>query len=240
MAITHPTGFPLAANGDTLANPAVTTYTMPNAYSTTSDLAIFKAILIYTTINISSITGTKSGTWTLQKRNTDATNSSTTDIWTAPVTSTSGADVLTITYSGSTTGSYCSYWGDCVTAGAGYTWSVVITGITNTGSTTTFTYPSLTSATTTNPQAYIGIADNLNTAGGGSTSGFTYVDSPSNSGTETVFNLSLASNTTYAPTSTTSPAGYTDTTAIIIEAGILTPVGNEVKAMQAVKRASFH
>jgi hypothetical protein len=69
VAITHPTGFPLAANADIATAPAVTTYTMPHAYANVGDLAIIgTSYYATTTPTISSIVGTKTGTWTLRER----------------------------------------------------------------------------------------------------------------------------------------------------------------------------
>ncbi len=197
---------------------------MPHAYGAVGDLAVFAPIYLTTSITITAVSGTKSGAWIRRARESDATDASTTDIWTAKATLTNAADVLTITYSGSTTGVTATYWGDSYTAGLGANtfWQVPASGTTRTGAATTFTYASLTSATTSNPQAYVGFGDSGSFCAGGSTSGFSYIDSPTNTGTEEVYNLSLASNTAYAPGSTNTGAGYNTTTAIIIEASLVT------------------
>src|ERR1019366_4904829 len=102
VPITHPNGFPVATNGDTEGTPnASTSVTMPHAYGTIGDLAVLLGHYNSSTNTITSITGTQSGTWTLRYRNVDSTLTKTQDVWTAPVTATSSADVLTITYSGS-------------------------------------------------------------------------------------------------------------------------------------------
>ncbi len=151
--ITHPTGFPVAANGDTECTPNLcATVTMPHAYATVGDLAVMMYHYNSTGINITGITGTQSGTWTLQYRSVDPTLGKTQDIWTAPVTGTSSADVLTFTYSGSVTGINGNIWPDSLSSGIGTaaTWATVTTGTSvNYTAGTTITYPALTSATLT-------------------------------------------------------------------------------------------
>src|ERR1039458_2385172 len=219
--ITHPTGFPVATSGDTEGSSASTSVTMPHLYGSIGDLAVLLGHYNSSTNTITGITGTQSGTWTLRFRQVNDTLTKTTDIWTAPVTATGSADVLTITYSGSMDGISSNYWPDSITAGLGAhtVWSFSAVASTNdiTGSATAIDYPSLTSATTTNPQAYLGVVASTVTATGGSTSGFSYIDSTI-SGNEMVYDLSLLTNTAYAPTSTQTPAGSYLTAGIIIEA----------------------
>ena len=167
--IAHPTGFPVATNGDTEGSPnASTSVTMPAAYGSIGDLAVLLGHYNTSDYYITAITGTQSGTWTLRFRQVNTDLPKTTDIWTAPVTATSSADVLTITYSGSMTGITSNYWPDSITAGLGAhtVWSFSAGASTNdiTGSATAIDYPSLTSATTTNPQAYLGVVASTVTA----------------------------------------------------------------------------
>ena len=218
MAITHPTGFPLAANGDVSAEN-VTSYTMPHAYGSTNDIAIIGSRVASATVAITGIVGTKTGTWAQVAEKIGTATGFTVAIWIAPVTSTSGADVLTISYSGSVTTVYTSIWGDSLSAGGPVTWSIPAWNWTSSNSSvTTWDYPLLTSATTTNPQAYWGVSFPRQVNTGGSTSGFTYIDSPTNTGNEQVYNLSLASDTVYQPATNGTPAGNYDTVAIIIMA----------------------
>jgi hypothetical protein len=201
---------------------------MPHAYGNIGDLAVLLGHYNTSDYHITEITGTQSGTWTrrFQQVNTDLPK--TTDIWTAPVKDTSFADVLTITYSGSMTNITSNYWPDSITAGLGantvWTFPAGASGSTSdtTGSVTTIDYPSLTSATTTNPQAYLGVDASTGTATEGSTPtpGFSYIDSTI-SGNEMVYDLSLDTNTVYAPTSTQTAGSYL-TAGIIIEAAAAT------------------
>src|ERR1019366_1415537 len=223
VPITHPNGFPVATNGDTEGSPnASTSVTMPHAYGSIGDLAVLLGHYNTSDYYITAITGTQSGTWTLRFRQVNTEYPKTTDIWTAPVTATSSADVLTITYSGSMTGITSNYWPDSITAGLGtdtdWSFPAGASGSTSNTGVTAISYPSLTSATTTNAQAYLGVVASTVTATGGSTSGFSYIDSPSKSGNEMVYDLSLLTNTVYAPTSTQTPAGSYLTAGIIIEA----------------------
>ena len=175
---------------------------MPHRYHQIGDLAVLAGHYNTTAQTITGITGTQSGPWTLQFRQTDATLDKTTDIWTAPVTATAAADLLTITYSGSLTGITTDYWPDSLSAGLGSStvWSFPAADSTrHDTSITTIAYPRLTSGAA-NAQAYLGVVADTATATGGSTPGFTYIDSP-NSGNEMVYDLGLAPNTVYAPTS---------------------------------------
>ncbi len=238
MAITHPTGFPLAANTDTDTTPAPATVPFPHAYNAVGDLAVVGILVASGTVTVSTIMGNNSGTWTLRERNQDVANGVCVDIWTAPVISTSAADVITITYSGSTAGVIGNVWPDSITAGLGSNtlWSFPAASSTSTATAvTTIVYPSLTSATTANAQAYWGFTNAGDTATGGSSTGFSYILSTV-SGNQQIYNLTLASNTTYAPTGTSTPGNY-DTAALIIQAanggggGGVVPAGNFFRSL---------
>ncbi len=229
MSITHPTGFPLAANADTAATPAPTLVTFPSSYGTVGDLAILGGLWVSGTLTITGITGTQSTGWRQAQHNQDATNGVTVDLWTAAVTATSTPDVVTISYSGSTVGIYGNFWPDSLTAGLGAGTKWTTGGGVGTSSTTavaTITYPSLTGFTTPDSQAYWGLsAPTTANAAGGSTPGFTYIDSSSNSGNEQIFNLSVLSNTTYSPTSTIDAPSTFDAVGVIFLANIAPPGG---------------
>jgi hypothetical protein len=63
--IAHPTGFPVATNGDTEGSPnASTSVTMPAAYGSIGDLAVLLGHYNSSIYTITAITGTQSGTWT--------------------------------------------------------------------------------------------------------------------------------------------------------------------------------
>jgi hypothetical protein len=218
MAITHPTGWPLAANSDTAYSPSPTTLYGGNpSYANIGDLALLWVYLYPNSPTATTVAGTATGPWTLQVSNSSA--SGWLGLFTAGVLTIGSPDTLTVTYSGSTSSQDGDLWTDSISSsfGSATQWSVVRTGNTLAGGVTTFTYPSLLSATTSNPQAYLGWAATSGRATGGATAGFSYIESGANSGSEEAYNLSLASNTTYAPTSTCG-SGAADTLACIVQA----------------------
>jgi uncharacterized repeat protein (TIGR02543 family) len=234
VVIYHPTGFPLSTGSDSAACPAPTSYTMPHAYGAIGDLAIF-APAYFGTVNptISSITGTQSGTWTLRERLLGYASENL-DIWTAPVTATASADVLSITYAGSTAGGCGDFWGDSLSSGFGAStvWSFPASGSTEVAKSTTFSYPALLSATTSDPQAYWGHGVPSGVASGGTTPGFSYLEG-GGFGQEQIYDLSIASNTTYTPTSTATSSGGSNN-ANDLTVGIIIRASSEVTGVASV------
>ena len=248
MAITHPTGWPIAANGDTLSLVAnITSYTMPAAYGNVGDLALVWVLTGSDSTYPSMVTSTKTTTaapsneWYTFASYRDTTNGLEIFALGANVSSTSGADTLTITYAGSFA-NYCDIWPDSLTAGFGAAtqWSVT-NGVGTTGVGTAIGYESLTAPSTPNPMAYEAFAAVANEAEGTNGGGFTFIDSTT-SGNELVFDLSVTSGNPYAPTSTQPAGGFWTTVGCIIEASLPAPsyiLPPPMILMQAPQRASF-
>ena len=227
--LTHPAGFPVAANGDVFTTPnGSAAVSMPSNYATVGDLAVLTGHYTSTTVVLNSITATQSGPWTLQFRHVDLVRGDTTDIWTAPVTNTSAHDALTLSFSGSLTGVTTDFWPDSLTAGLGAStvWSFGASGSTHdvSGTQTVLTYPALTTGVVNaahytagigNTEAYIGIASTTSVASSGTTTGFSYINSPTQSGNQSTYNLGIASATTFTPTAALTAGSYA-TGAIIV------------------------
>ena len=210
------------------------TVTMPSAYQHIGDLAVLIGHYNTGTEHVTSIAGTgETGTWTLREEqfdttinNGDGTTGKTTDVWTAPVTSTSSPEVLTINYSGSgfSPAITTEWWPLSLTAGlttaTSTVWSFPTAGGTNdAGTSLSINYANLTANTLT-AQAYIGVAGVTQTATGHltmPTPNFTYVDS-TNSGNEIAYDLALSPGQSYAPTSTANPTSLYSTASVIVAA----------------------
>ena len=227
-SISFPPGFTPSATSDVelTLNTSSSTVDMPAAYANVGDLAMLIGHYNSSTNTISSIAGTRSGTWTLQYRHDDpgiTTGSDvgkTTDVWTAPVTSTSGADVLTIHYSASMGGVTAEYWPESLTAGLGtstvWTYPAASSSDDNSGSSASIYYASLR-ADTPNTEVYVGVAGVVGTAKGGTTPNFAFTDSTID-GNEIAYDLGLSPGSTYSPASTQAPSGAYSTASIIIAA----------------------
>ena len=243
MAITHPAGWPISANGDFNSITAnITSITMPAVYGSVADLTFFWAQTIapYQISGVTSSNGQSSG-WQQGAAYTDSTNNIFIQLWTGVAVATSAADNLTLSYTG---GTLSNIWPDSLTAGLGSstTWTTVRGGTGITGSGTTITYPSVSAFNSTNPQAFSGFAVSWNTATGTNTGGFVVIDSPTKSGNEMQYNLGVSYPNSYSPTST-QPSGFYDSLAVIFMASASSPGGYifppPMVALQSSARSSF-
>jgi len=176
--------------------------------ATAGDLMVMGVKCLNDCGHVASVSGGGVTTWNLVKAFTSNEHE---ELWEGTVTTT-GASTVTVTYT-ATPSSNCELAVEEFTAGLGAStnWTVETSG-TNSGSSATANYPSLT-ATQTNG-LYFGYSWGGSNATGGSTSGFTYYTTSNHD--ELIYNPTTTNGTTYSPTSTlTSSAGW-DTLGMII------------------------
>jgi hypothetical protein len=211
--IFNPPGFPLSNNSDLLSNPPPTSYTQPSKYykaGTNPDIALlFIAVTSGSIVPTTPVSSNgQSGTWTRQVRNQDSTNGVTADIWTAPVIATTAKDIITLTYSGTTTGLYGNVWGDSKSSTVLTQWGFSASGVSPPGSTgTTVVFPPLTSGAS-GPQAYIGQVQSQVAASGPVTpAGFQVVTSTI-SGNMEIINNNVGNSKLISPTAPQTSGTY--------------------------------
>ena len=157
----------------------------------------------------------KTGAWHLAERYVDTTNGVITEeIWWAVATST-GSTTITATYSSSIASLSPELVSDSFTSASPSTWSVVSGNGAAASSTTTITFPSVTSGAGAD-QLYWGYAESTQTASSGSTPGFAYATTAQ--GNLLAFNDALSPSLLYAPTASESPASNNTSIAAIFVA----------------------
>jgi hypothetical protein len=204
--IFNPPGFPLANNTDILATGATAAYTMPSKYRSTKDTAIIGVALLSGTDIVTGVSSSngQSGAWSFQTRTSNATNGLDVEIWTAPVTATTTADVVDLTFTASVE---YNIWGDSRACNFGSYWSFTAGISISTADVTTIDLPSITAPTTTNPLGWWGLAIVSGTASASTTSGYSSITSTV-SGNVEVYNNVIASGSTPVVTAPSSPGFY--------------------------------
>jgi uncharacterized repeat protein (TIGR02543 family) len=180
------------------------------------DLLIFSSQIHSQSITVTGVasTGTgTTGTWNLAQRYVDTTNGVITEeVWWAVVTAT-GSTTITATYSSSIAGlsQGPELVVDSFTAAtpAGSVWGVVAGNGAAGASTSTITFPNVTTGTATS-ELYWGYAESTGTAVAGSIAGFTY--KTTGAGNLIASDVTLGTSTAYAPTATET--GGTNNTSI--------------------------
>ena len=179
------------------------------------DLVIFESELHSQSITITGVACPKTGAWHLAERYVDTTNGVITEeIWWAVATST-GSTTITATYSSSIASLSPELVSDSFTSASPSTWSVVSGNGAAASSTTTITFPSVTSGAGAD-QLYWGYAESTQTASSGSTPGFAYATTAQ--GNLLAFNDALSPSLLYAPTASESPASNNTSIAAIFVA----------------------
>ena len=211
--ITEATTFPVSVESSVA--PGVTSLTVVSQH--VGDLLIFSSQIHSTTITVSSVVSSGSGTtgaWTLAERNVDTTNGVITEeIWWAVVTAT-GSTTITANYSGDVSALTPELVADSFVPATASGWSVAASNGAAGTSTSTITFPSLTSSAATN-QLYWGYAESTQSASAGSSSGFTYTSVPQ--GNIITSNDSLSSNTPYTPSASATGGNNTSIGAIFAD-----------------------
>jgi hypothetical protein len=219
------------ANGTSLATLAVVPVAVGN-------FLLFGVKISSGTFTVSSVAGGGVTTWTKILGATDATNAGREEIWGGVVTAT-GSATVTATYSASP-GVNCDLWAsELHWSGGTPTWVSTASNSKINASSTTITWPTLTSAASGGDQAYWGFERaQAATVTAGSTSGFTY-SAVSTANGLAVFNGTLAVSTGYAPTATNSVAHWSFAIGVIMQAqpagGTATPA---VLALTVVEPAA--
>jgi hypothetical protein len=179
------------------------------------DLLILSSQIHSQTNPISSVTAPGTGTWQNAEQYVNVPNNITEEIWYTTV-STAGPTTITVNYTGSITGLSPELVADSYTTANPATWTVGNAGGTGAASTTTITFPSVTSGAGAN-QLYWGYAESTQTALPGSTAGFKY--STTADGNLFTSNDTINANTGYAPTASETPVSNYTTIAAIFAAG---------------------
>jgi IPT/TIG domain len=189
------------------------------------DVWVLGAKINSSSVTVSSISGGGPTTWTKLVGDYDSSRGRDTELWMGTITSTSSS-TITVSYSGSVSGDSVDLDAQEFTNGTGSstTWTKDVAGYSqNDSSTTTVTYPSLTSSGT--GELYVGFARLAGAEGGTvSTSGFTN-DTDSGGGSY-VFDTDASG--TVSPAETTSSADPSLTVAALIEASASTGSGPTV------------
>ncbi len=182
------------------------------------DLIVFDSEIHSHTVTVTAVSCPETGTWHLAKRYLDTVNGVITEeTWWAVATAT-GSTKITATYSASIAALSPELVSDSFTTSSPSTWSFVAANGAAASSTTSITYPPVTSGPAST-QVYWGYVESTATALAGATPGFTYA--PTAEGNLTTSNVSLSPNTLYAPTATETPVSNNTSVAAIFAA---TPV----------------
>jgi hypothetical protein len=213
--ITHATGFPVTVESSVA--PGVTSLAVTPQHI--GDLLILESQIHSATITVTGVTGTGTGTWALAEQYVNPPNSLypngiTEEIWWAVATATA-ATTINVAYSASVAALTPELVADSFTPStlSSSVWSVVASNGATAASTSTITFPSLTSGTSAN-QLYWGYAESTGTAGLGSTTGFTYALTTDGSGNLTTYDAGVAPSANNTPTAPTA-AGDNSSTAVI-------------------------
>ena len=144
----------------------------------------------------------ETGTWHLATRYLDTLNGVITEeTWWAVATAT-GSTTITATYSGSIAALSPELVSDSFTTSSPSTWSLVAANGAAASSTTSITFPTVTSGPAAT-QVYWGYVESSATAQAGTTPGFTYATTPQ--GNLSTSSVSLSPNTVYTPTASEVP-----------------------------------
>lgn len=193
MAITRATGFPTSSQTTSATAPAVT-------WVTVGDLGLLAIANFGSgTIKISTVSSTKATGWTQVVTGLDGSEGWTVSLWVGTITST-GADSITVTWSGTTPTSYEVMFDEFNSGlGSSNVWAVVTGGSLRTTA-SPWNYPSLTSNTVT-LQTYWGYQATLSgNPTGGTGTGFTFTTTAG--ANQIAWNGSLATSTAFQPAMT--------------------------------------
>ncbi len=200
-----------------VANPATNSYTWTNGVSphTVGNVMVMGIGIASTTFSVSSITGGGVTNWHKITANAPGTTDHT-ELWYGTVTS-AGTTNVVINFSG-TVNVPTELINQEFTAGlgAGTNWSVTTSGQQSNGSSTSMTFPSLTSGA--NGGIYVGYGNEAaNNATVGTSPGFTFEPTPTNLDMY-LYNPSLAANTVYQPIAGITGAAVSNVTGAILTA----------------------
>ena len=203
LSITQAAGFPVEAAGTSQATVAVTTKLVDDL------MVLWVKISSSSAATVASVAGGGVTTWTNAAAYTDNNYGTRLECWVGVVTSIVTSTNITATYSG-TPGVACELAATELTTGGGYDPADVIwttsggNGIDDISS-GTVTFPSVTTPSTGDAQAYSGYARCGQTPSAGSTAGFSYT--VTGAGNLMAFNGTAANATAYQPTAPQSPNG---------------------------------
>lgn len=166
------------------------------------DLIVFDSEIHSQSITVTAVSCPETGTWHFATRFHDTVNGVITEeTWWAVATGT-GPTKITATYSGSIATLSPELVSDSFTTASPSTWSLVAASGAAASSTTSITFPTVTSGNAA-AQVYWGYVESTATALAGGTAGFTYTSTAE--GNLTTSNTNLLANTVYAPSASETP-----------------------------------